>query len=238
MLFFGLVILLVCLYVYLSRLHLHIDWKSLFKRGFSKKDNKFGLYTYTGHQGDGKTYSAIKFVNTMKVKEDYIVVTNIHSYKAFTDTIYIDDIIELINFIKLNHDKNGKKYIILFDEIFTILMRGQAVNTEILSFLAQLRKRGLIFVTTAQEWSEIPLTFRKFCRFQVSCKMFSVPLLDRAFLINRVNDGYNARWNNDLQDFEAPLLQTNFSKGNLSIIEIYDTFEVIKTKNNTNSRRS
>lgn len=232
------IILLVCLYIYISRLKLHIDWKSLFKRGFSKQDNKFGLYTYTGHQGDGKTYSAIKFVINMKCKEDYIVVTNIHSFKAFTDTIYIDDIIELINFIKVNHDKNGKKYIILFDEIFTILMRGQAVNTEILSFLAQLRKRGLIFVTTAQEWSEIPLTFRKFCRFQVSCKMFSVPLLNRAFLLNRINDGYNARWNNDLQDFEAPLLQTNFSKGNLHIIEIYDTFEVIKTNNKLNSKKS
>ena len=96
--------------------------------------------------------------------------------------------------------------------------------------MAQLRKRSLIFVTTAQEWSEIPLTFRKFCRFQVSCKMFSVPLLNRAFLLNRVNDGYNARWNEQIQDFEAPLLQTNFSKANFYIVNLYDTFEVIKTK--------
>lgn len=214
----------------LSRLKLHIDWKSLFKQGFSKKDNNFGLYTYTGHQGDGKTYSAIKFVMNMKLKNDYIVVTNIHSFKAFTDIIYIDNILELIEFIKSHHDKNGKKYIILFDEIFTILMRGQSVNTEILSFLAQLRKRSLIFVTTAQEWSEIPLTFRKFCRFQVSCNMFSVPILNRAFLINRINDGYNARWNDEIQDFEAPLIQTNFSKGNKYIIELYDTFEVIQNK--------
>ena len=190
----------------------------------------FGLYTYTGHQGDGKTYSAIKFVMNMKVKNDYIVVTNIHSFKAFSDTIYIDNILELIEFIKTHHEKDNKKYIILFDEIFTILMRGQSVNNEILAFLAQLRKRSLIFVTTAQEWSEIPLTFRKFCRFQVSCKMFSVPLFNRAFLLNRINDGYNARWNEQIQDFEAPLLQTNFSKANLYIVELYDTFEVIKTK--------
>lgn len=121
--------LLIILFIFtffiitLSRLKLHVDWKSLFKKGFSKKDNAFGLYTYTGHQGDGKTYSAIKFVMNMKLKNDYIVVTNIHSFKAFSDTIYIDNILELIEFIKLNHDKNGKKYIILFDEIFTILMR-------------------------------------------------------------------------------------------------------------------
>lgn len=120
---------------------LHVDWKSLFKPGFSKHDNAFGLYTYTGKQGEGKTYSAVKFISEQKNKFNYIVVTNVHSFKKFTDTIYIDDIMELIDFIKLNHGNNGKKYLIFFDEIFTVLMKGQAVNTEILAFLAQLRKR-------------------------------------------------------------------------------------------------
>lgn len=225
-------ILLFILIITLSilRNHLVIDWQSLFKRGFAKKDNKFGLYTYTGHQGEGKTYSAIRFVCKMANKNNYIIVTNIHSFKH-DNILYIDNIIELINFIKLHHDVDGKKYIILFDEIFTVLMRGQSVNNEILAFLAQLRKRGLIFVTTAQEWSEIPITFRKFCRFQVSCHMFSVPLINRAFLTNRINDGYNCRWNEQIQDFEAPNIQTNFSKGNLDIINRYDTYEVIKTSN-------
>lgn len=229
MFIFIFLIIIVSLFIYISRIHLHVDWKSLFKLGFSKQNDKFGLYTYTGVQGEGKTYSAIKFCVEMCKKYDYVIVTNIHSFCAFDNMVYIDDIIDLINFIKENHDVNGKKYIILFDEIFTVLMRGQSVNTEILSFLAQLRKRSLIFVTTAQEWSEIPLTFRKFCRFQVSCHMFS--FFNKAFLINRVNDGYNAKWNNDTQDFEAPNLQTNFSKGNKVIISLYDTYEVIKTSN-------
>lgn len=211
--------------------HLHVDWKSLFKPGFSKRDNAFGLYTYTGKQGEGKTYSAIKFISEQKNKFNYIVVTNVHSFNKFNDTVYIDNIVDLINFIKLNHDKNGKKYLIFFDEIFTVLMKNQAINNEILAFLAQLRKRSIIFVTTAQEWSEIPLTFRRFCRFQISCHMFSIPLLNRAFLSNKINDGYNAKWNNDTQEFEAPLIQTNFSKANLDIINMYDTFEVIKTFN-------
>lgn len=121
--FILLLIILFIIFLKFRELKIHIDWKSLFKKGFSKKDNSFGLYTYTGHQGDGKTYSAIKFVIDQKLKNDYIVITNIHSFKAFTDTIYLDDIISLINFVKINHGKNGKKYIILFDEIFTILMR-------------------------------------------------------------------------------------------------------------------
>lgn len=228
MLFFYIFIFLILfLFLYLYRNKFHIDWKSLFKVGFPKHDEKFGLYTYTGKQGEGKTYSAIKFVDNQRTRNNYIVITNIHSYKA-ENVIYIDNIINLINFVKQNHGKDGKKYLIFFDEIFTVLMKGQAVNINILSFLAQLRKRGIIFVTTAQEWSEIPITFRRFCRYQISCHMFNVPLLNFAVCINTINDGYNARWNNDIQDFEAPLLQTNFSKANLEIIKKYDTFEVIK----------
>lgn len=122
---FSLIFLIVLVYfiIFVFRSHLHIDWKSLFKVGFSKKDNSFGLYTYTGKQGEGKTYSAIKFISEQKNRYNYIVVTNVLSFNKFSDTIYIDDIMELINFIKVNHDKNGKKYLIFFDEIFTVLMK-------------------------------------------------------------------------------------------------------------------
>lgn len=123
MFFLIFIIVLVYFITFVFSNHLHIDWKSLFKVGFSKKDNAFGLYTYTGKQGEGKTYSAIKFISEQKHKFNYIVITNVHSFKEFQDTIYIDDIIELINFIKLNHDVNGKKYLIFFDEIFTVLMK-------------------------------------------------------------------------------------------------------------------
>lgn len=230
MLLFGILLIIFCYtFFIIFKLHLHIDFKSLFKKGFEKKDSPFGLYTYCGKQGEGKTYSAIKFVTEQKKRGNYIVITNVHSYNAYQDTIYIDDIIQLINFVKLYHGKNGKKFIILFDEIFTILMKGQSINKEILSFLAQLRKRGIIFVTTAQEWAEIPLTFRRFCRFQISCHMFSFIIFNRAFLLNKICDGYNAKWNDEEQDFVAPILQTNFSKGNIDIINMYDTFETINT---------
>lgn len=122
---FLLIFLIVLVYfiMFVFRSHLHIDWKSLFKVGFSKKDNSFGLYTYTGKQGEGKTYSAVKFISEQKNRYNYIVVTNVHSFNKFSDTIYIDDIMQLIDFIKINHDKNGKKYLIFFDEIFTVLMK-------------------------------------------------------------------------------------------------------------------
>lgn len=231
MLVIILVIIFILFFKYVISNHLHIDFASLFRRGFAKKDDKFGLYCYTGVQGEGKTYSAVKFVNHLVNEHNYICITNVKSYKAFSNTIYMYDILDVIKYVIEHHDKDNKKYIIFFDEIFTVLMKSRAVNQDILAFLAQLRKRGIIFVTTAQYWSEIPITFRRFCRFQVTCHMFALPFSHTAFTINKINDGYNARWNNDTQDFEAPILQTNFAKAEKRIIEDYDTYETIKVTN-------
>lgn len=225
---FWILLILICLSIYyITSNKIHIDWKSLFKRGFSKTDTLFGLYCYTGKQGTGKTYSAINFLIKNKILHDYIIITNVHSFKVFKDTIYMDNIDDIINFIESQQDKS--KYIIFFDEIFTILEKKTPIKKKILSFISQLRKRQIIFVTTAQEWSEINITFRRYVRFQISCHMFSIPLFKRAFLINKINDGDGIKWDNDEQDWVAPTVATNFMKGNLQIIESYDTFETIKT---------
>lgn len=226
MLFWIFLIVIIISFYYIISNHIHIDWRSLFKKGFAKNDNYFGLYCYTGKQGTGKTYSAINFLIKNKLQNNYIIITNVKSFNVFNDTIYMSNINDIIDFITEN-ENNGKKYIIFFDEIFTILEKKTPINKKILSFISQLRKRKIIFITTAQEWSEINITFRRYVRFQVSCNMFSVPIIKKAFLINKINDGDQIRWNNDLQDFVAPTIATNFMKGNLQIIESYDTFETI-----------
>lgn len=221
-------ILIAILFYYLVYNHVHVDWKSFFKKGFQKTDNLFGLYCYTGKQGTGKTYSAINFLIKNKILHNYVVITNVQSFNAFDDTIYMTNINDIIDFM-IEHEKDEKKFIIFFDEIFTILEKKTAINKKILSFISQLRKREIIFVTTAQEWSEINITFRRYVRFQVSCHMFALPIGKIAFLCNKVNDGDGIKWDNDSQDWLAPTIATNFMKGNQSIIEAYDTFETIKT---------
>lgn len=207
---------------------IHIDFKSFFKKGFKKKDNKFGLFCYTGKQGKGKTYSAIKFLTDQKLKYGYRIITNVKSFKKFQDTIFFDNINDIINYC-ISFKNNDKNVIIFFDEIFTILEKQTKINKNILSFLSQLRKRKIIFVTTAQEWSEINITFRRYVRYQISCNMISLPFTKTAILFNTINDGDLIRWNNDTQDFEAPRISANFSKGNFDIINSYDTFETIAT---------
>lgn len=179
---------------------------------------------------NGKTYSSVKFCIDMKIKNDYIIITNVKSFRVFEDTIYLDDINKIIDFIVNKKDIDAQNYLIFFDEIFTILEKRTPMNKKILSFISQLRKRKIIFVTTAQEWSEINITFRRYVRYQIACNMFGLPIVNNAWLINQINDGDGIKWNNDTQDFEAPLIATNFSKGNKSVIDAYDTFETISTR--------
>ena len=44
------IIFILLLIAFFISNRIHIDWRSLFKRGFSKKDENFGLYCYTGKQ--------------------------------------------------------------------------------------------------------------------------------------------------------------------------------------------
>lgn len=215
-------------FVAIKQAKIHIDFKTFFKKGFKKIDNSFGLFCYTGKQGKGKTYSAIKFITEQKLKHNYTILTNVKSYNVFKDTIYFNNINDIIDYC-VSFKDNEKNVIIFFDEIFTILEKKTPLNKKILSFLSQLRKRKIILVTTAQEWSEINITFRRYVRFQISCNMFSLPFLKTAIIYNTINDGDLIRWNNDTQDFEAPRISANLSKGNESVILSYDTFETIAT---------
>ena len=171
----------------------------------------------------------------LKQSDGYTIITNLDSFNVYNDTIHEKDILKIIDMVIAATDNtfdNRCRYIVLFDEIFTILMRN-AKNLSYLipitNFLAQLRKRKIIFITTAQIWNEIPIEFRRLCRFVVNCHMFNFPLFNKAILINRVGDGYNTKWDDEQQDFVAPIIQTNIAKANQLIVDSYDTFETIQT---------
>lgn len=228
-------LLIMAIYYFKFILKISIDWKSFLSKGFQKIDNAFGLFCYTGKQGKGKTYSVIRFCVERKLATDCKIITNVTSFKRFEDTIFITDINEMIDFV-LDYCDNlppGEKpnILIFFDEIFTILEKSKGIDKKIRSFISQLRKRKIILLTTAQEWLELNMTFRRYCRFQVDCNMLSFPFTKTAILINNVYDAEQMKWSNDDNEYIAPIVSTNISKGNLHIIESYDTFETIKVNN-------
>lgn len=197
--------------------HTKIKWKTFFKKGFAPKRGKFGVYCYCGKQGQGKTYSAIEFLLNNK---DIPIYANISTIKGVKYTYFsgFDELLKL-------RDKTD--CIIVYDEIFTALTKSSKMNTEVLDFLSQMRKRRIIFITTAQEWLEINITLRRYCRYQIDCRMLNI--LGLGILIKSMYDSEQMKWSNEENEYVAPLLETTISKCNVSVANSYDTFEQIKT---------
>ena len=210
----GLVFILMIVIIVINR-KIRIKVKTFFKRGFKPSRNKFGVYCYCGKQGKGKTYSAVEYLLENKDKKIY---ANIESLKGveYTPIGGFDDLLDL----RYEHD-----CIIFFDEIFTALTRNSKMTTEVLDFLSQMRKRNIVFITTAQEWLEVNITFRRYCRYQIDCNMF--PIFNSGLLIKTFHDAEQMKWSNEANEYVAPIVETTISKCNLEVAKSYDTFETI-----------
>lgn len=197
--------------------HTKIKFKTFFKKGFAPKRGRFGVYCYCGKQGSGKTYSVVEF---LKQQKDIKIYSNISTLKGIKYQYFngFDKLLELRN----EHD-----CIIVYDEIFTALTKSTRLSNEVLDFLSQMRKRRIIFLTTAQEWLEINITLRRYCRYQIECKMLNI--LGLGVLIKSMYDAEQLKWSNDDNEYIAPLVETTISKCNISVANSYDTFEEIKT---------
>lgn len=231
-----LIFIVIVLFYLKNVMKLSIDTKTFFRKGFRKIDNAFGLFCYTGKQGHGKTYSAVKFCIDRKLDTNCVIITNVKSFNIYRDTVYIKDINQLIDYVldycdNLPYDTQPN-ILIFFDEIFTILEKKTALNKKILSFISQLRKRKIIFVTTAQEWLEVNITFRRYVRYQIACNMIALPILKTAIIYNAINDGESIKWSNEENEYVSDRILTKISKGNISVIESYDTFETISDGTN------
>lgn len=212
-----LIIILVIILVFRFR-HTRIKFKTFFKKGFAPKRGRFGVYCYCGKQGSGKTYSVVEFLKQQD--KDVKIYSNISTLKGINFTYFngFDKLLELRN----EHD-----CIIVYDEIFTALTKTSKLSNEVLDFLSQMRKRRIVFLTTAQEWLEINITLRRYCRYQIDCKMYN--FLGLGILRKSMYDAEQLKWSNDDNEYIAPLLETTISKCNVSVANSYDTFEQIKT---------
>lgn len=194
-----------------------IKWKTFTKKGFAPKRKKYGVYCYCGKQGKGKTYSVVEFLNNQP--SDIKIYANIKTLKGINYT-YFKGFEELLKISDTN-------CIIVYDEIFTALTKGSKMTTEVLSFLSQMRKREIIFLTTAQEWLEINITLRRYCRYQIECSMHN--FLGLGILMKSMYDAEQMKWSQEDNEYIAPLIETTISKCNISVANSYDTFEEIKT---------
>lgn len=217
-----LVILLVLVIFYLISNKVKVKFKTFLHKGFRPSRGNFGIYCYDGKQGKGKTYSLVEYLIDNNNKS--LIFCNIKGIKNVDYSFFtgFKELMEIKRYIDSPNFHTDKQIIIVFDEIFTELQKGSKLSNEVLDFLCQMRKRQIIFLTTAQEWAEIPLTFRRFCRYRINCNMF--PFLGTGILIKTFYDAENMKWSNDEQDFVAPLVETTLSHTRKFIADSYNTF--------------
>lgn len=139
-------------------------------------------------------------------------------FKYFNNEQCVNQIYDLLRI----HREHNKQLVFVYDEVFTELLKGSKLSKEVIDFLCQMRKRKIIFLTTAQEWSELPLSFRRFCRFEIDCQMR--PFLRTGFLIKVFKDAENMKWSNEDQEHVAPLVETTITKCRKKVSDSYDTF--------------
>lgn len=218
---FKVIIIFILLYIflYIKRNKIKIKFRTFFKKGMCVETGPYGVYCYVGKQGSGKTYSVIEYLFQNADKKIY---SNIKSIKGLQYT-YIANFNDLL---KIENDTDDN-IIIFYDEIFSALTKQDKMSKEVLSFLSQMRKRKIIFLTTAQEWLEINITLRRYVRFQINCSILTLPLFKKSFLLKVFHDGDLIHWDNLENDYVSPVIETTLSKMSIEIANSYDTYEVV-----------
>lgn len=218
MLLFFIIILLVIIISLKIKLKIKILWSTFFHKGVKTNDSKFGVYCYHGKQGSTKTASCVKFLLEQKEKLGYEVYANIKSLKN-TDYYYFNGLEGLLSL------RNKSKCIIFYDEIFTLLTKNSKMTNDILDFLSQMRKREIIFITTAQEWLEINMTLRRYCKYDIYCRKINLPFF--CLSLKRFGNAEDMKWSEQDNEYVSPIIKTTISKLNKRYLNLYDTFEQI-----------
>lgn len=204
---------------------IRIDWLSLFSETIRLDRGLFGVYCFTGKQGSGKTYSLTKYVKK-HVKEGNKVYSNVTIYGLDYEPIR-----SIEHLLSLRDETNA---FIIYDEIFTLMQKNSRIEGDLMEFLTQQRKMKNIFFTTAQEWLEIPITFRRFVRIQIDCKTKPLGRFG-GILSEEYFDAYNMRWGLLENEYVAPRISMKYSKYEKRFMEAYDTFERIKKLHKTDN---
>lgn len=196
---------------------IHIDTKSFIMPTLPLDRGLFGVYCFTGHQGSGKTYALNKFIRTRK--GDIKIYSNI-TLKGieYTPITSLEHLYSLAN---------EKGVIIIYDEIFTLMSKSKKDREMLEQFLPQMRKVQNIFLTTAQYWLELDITFRRFVRIQIECTTRPLGKLG-GILFESYYDTTQIKWDNLENDYISPIISRKISKYEKRHMLTYDTYEQIK----------
>jgi hypothetical protein len=212
----GIIIFVIVVFV-IVRSKVHIDYRSFLSKTLTLNRGVFGVYCFTGKQGTGKTYSVNKFIRkNQRHKKLYSNVT----LKDIEYT-HLDSLDQLLAL------SDERDCVIVYDEIFTLMQKNSRLSPQIMEFLSQMRKQENIFITTAQEWLELPMTYRRFVRIQIECA--TIPLGRFGGILREAYyDATHMAWDQLANEYVAPLIAQKISKYEKRYMITYDTQERIK----------
>lgn len=218
-LLFPLLIVAVVLIITVVKNKIHIDWTSFLKPTLPLDRGVFGVYCFTGHQGSGKTYGLNKFIRkNANGKKIYSNMTL--KGIEYTHITSVEHLFSLID---------EKDCFIIYDEIFGVMAKSGKMQVKGMEFLSQMRKQKIIFLTTAQYWLELSITFRRFVRVQVECKTRPLGKLGGIFK-ESYYDTTQIAWDNLANEYVSPIVATKYSKYEKKHMISYDTNERIENK--------
>lgn len=218
-----LIIVLVVLIMLLIKNKVIIKFSTFLKRGFIKYDDNFGIYCYWNKQGSSKTLNCVKFLLDNKDKRIYANINSLRGvhYKYFSG---FKTLLEI--------GTTESDCIIFYDELFKGLYKGKKMNNQdkekLMDFMSQMRKRHIILITTAQEWLEVPIEFRRYVRYDIKCK--NISFFGRPVLIKEFNDTTQIKWDNIENEYISPRIKTIIEKGLKKVSQSYDTYETISSE--------
>lgn len=195
------------------------EFNTLFKKGLSKLDDRFGVYFVTGRQGSGKNYYATKLLLAQDKDTCACIYTNVHSLKIPSYNIkYFNSVNELYT--------NTDEYcIFLIDEISRKYDKNSRTDTQFYAWLNQSRKRKRIVIMITQEWRELPMWIRRPAKFMITTKKTIFTRFGIYCTI--IGDAENLVFNKDEGEYECPPIKYIYYKRNQYISSLYDTFEAI-----------
>ena len=196
-----------------------IEFKSFFKKGLPKLDDRFGVWFVTGRQGSGKNYYAVKLLLAQDKSTCACVYTNVKSLKI---PGYKIKYFSKVNELYFNTDEHC---IFLIDEVARKWNKSSKTDDQFYAWLNQSRKRKRIVIMITQEWRELPMWLRRPAKFMISTHRNFLSFL--GIYTTSIGDAENLIFNTDEGEYECPVIKKVIYKRNMEIAKLYDTFEAI-----------
>lgn len=191
---------------------------SLIKKGVKIQDDMFGVYSFCGKQGYGKTYFVFRWIWGWFDPKVWKIYSNISSMRGF-EYEYQND----LDVILKNREKN---VVFIIDEIAKKIDDNPRKIKEIITWLGQSRKHNRVVIITAQEWLMIDHRIRWFIKRNVDVQL----LFSNKFPIRRLvwGDAENITYDQHESGYVSPVVSIEYAKIIPKLADLYETREAIE----------